>query len=57
MTYLGLFLTDKCLMWEWLIGQSFGWFADVKVGEMIHFFYSLLSLYTMSAFKPYVVKV
>ena len=35
MTYLGLFLTDKCkcLMWEWLIRRSFEWFADVKIGE------------------------
>ena len=56
MTYLGLFLSDKCLVWEWLIRRFFEWFTDVKIGETIHF-YSLLSLYTMSAFKPYVVKV
>ena len=35
----------------------FGWFADVRLGGNDSFFYSLLSLYTMSAFKPYVVKV
>lgn len=56
MTDLGLFLTDKCLVWEWLIRRSFEWFTDVKIGEMIHF-YSLLSLYTMSSFKHHVVKV
>lgn len=57
MTYLGLFLTDKCLVWKWLRRRSFEWFTDVKIGENDSFFYSLLSLYTMSAFKPYVVKV
>lgn len=45
MTYFGLFLTDKCLMWEWLIRRSFEWFADVKVGEMIHFLFSSITLY------------
>jgi len=34
MTYLGLFLTDKCLMWEWLRRRSFEWFTDEKIGGM-----------------------
>ena len=45
MTYLGLFLSDRCLMWELLIRRSFEWFTDVKIGEMIHFLFSSITLY------------